>query len=162
MTKAPRSQNLFCMGGTEVKALRERFCQGADRRGASVRVGLHGQTDLSMYGGLDPETRVRHAGYPFHSQYYDRKIVYKPGLCPVTERKPLEAITVSLHECWTRKEIRDAAGIMRRGAASDRSASSIRRPVGGSGSCGMRRYRVRGSLRGAAFRRQGTGFRAGL
>jgi perosamine synthetase len=56
------------------------------------------------------------SGYPFRSQFYDREIEYKPGLCPVAERELLETITVSLHEGWTRKDVRDAAAMIRKAA----------------------------------------------
>jgi len=87
----------------------EKFAKALQAEGIPVSLGYTGKPIYLCTQALSEKRTFGKSGYPFDSPYYNKKIEYKEGLCPVAERELKQIINFPILENWKEKDIRDIA-----------------------------------------------------
>jgi len=99
----------------------ELFSKALSAEGVPSSYGYTGKPIYLCTEALTKKKTFGTSGYPFNSQYYDKMIEYKEGLCPVAEKELTRIVTVGIHEYWSNRDVLDSAAAIRKvGAGLER------------------------------------------
>ena len=87
----------------------KKFIEGLKAEGIPAAYAYTGKPIYLCSDALRRKKTFGNSGYPFNSQYYNKEIEYKAGLCPVAEKELTLLGTIGINENWSEKDIKDVA-----------------------------------------------------
>ena len=106
----------FAMPGFDA----ERFVKALRKEGVPAGWGYTGKPIYLCHAALTEKKTFGKSGYPFVGPAGATAPSYREGLCPVAERTLSQLGVIWFNENWTARDIRAAAGAIRRAAATHR------------------------------------------
>ena len=91
-----------------------RFAEALTQEGVSAGAGYIGEPIFLCMEALAAKKTFGNSTYPFDGSHGGRQIEYTRGMCPRTEEALQHMVTLSLNENYTREDIADMAGAVRK------------------------------------------------
>ena len=92
----------------------ELFAKALQAEGVPFGYGYTGKPIYLCMEALTAKRTFGTSGYPFVSEFRDGETAYAEGLCPVAERQLKQLICFRIFENWTREDIADVAGAVKK------------------------------------------------
>lgn len=90
------------------------FAEALTKEGVSAGAGYIGEPIFLCMEALAAKKTFGTSSYPFDGSHGGRQIDYTSGMCPRTENALQHMVNVGLNENYTRKDIEDMAGAIRK------------------------------------------------
>ncbi len=91
-----------------------RFADALAKEGVAAGIGYIGRPIFLCMAALSEKRTFGDSSYPFDGSHGGRQIEYGPGLCPRTEDALQHMITIGINENYSRHDVEDVAGAIRK------------------------------------------------